>query len=67
MQDFYSGIYSDTPAHSDDIHEIILENPDLEVITEKGGKRRTPNTIKPQDYLKLKPQSSMFFMYDNVK
>ena len=64
MQDFYAAAYSETPAHSDDIHEMIIENPDLEVITESGGNRRQPNTIKAGDTLKLKSQTSMYFMFD---
>ncbi len=67
MIDFYEAAYSETPAHSDDIHEMIIENPDMEVITESGGKRRQPNSIKVGDTLKLKSQKSMFFMFDNLK
>lgn len=66
MRDFYAAAYSETPAHSDDIHEMIIENPDMEVITESGGKRRQPNTIKVEDTLKLKSQKSMFFMFPNT-
>ena len=65
MQEFYEAAYSETPAHSDDIHEMIIENPDLEVITESGGARRQPNTIKPGDLLKLKSQKNMFFMFSD--
>lgn len=65
MQEFYAAAYSETPAHSDDIHEMIMLNPDLEVITETGGYRRKPNSIKPSDTLKLKSQTSMYFMFDN--
>lgn len=63
MQEFYAAAYSETPAHSQDIHEMILENPDMEVITELGGKRRQPNMIKATDILRLKSQKSMFFMF----
>ncbi|MBQ0798513.1 MAG: three-Cys-motif partner protein TcmP [Porticoccaceae bacterium] len=63
MQDFYAAAYSETPAHSQDIHEMIIENTDMEVLTETGGKRRLPNTIKPSDTLKLKSQKSLFFMF----
>lgn len=65
MSDFYAAAYSETPAHSDDIHEMIIENPDLEVITESGGQRRQPNTIKAGDTLKLKSQKSLFFMFSD--
>lgn len=63
MQDFYAAAYSETPAHSNDIHEMIIENPDMEVITESGGKRRQPNMIKATDILRIKRQKSMFFMF----
>jgi len=61
--DFYQAAYNETPAHSDDIHEMIIANPDVEVITESGGERRKPNTIKPSDTLKLKAQKTMFSMF----
>ncbi|WP_428244001.1 three-Cys-motif partner protein TcmP [Gynuella sp.] len=64
MQDFYSAIYSETPAHSDDIHDMIIENSDLEVITDSGGTRRSANAIKSTDFIKLKPQRQMFFMHE---
>ena len=63
MQDFYASAYSQTPAHSDDIHEMIIANPDMEVITDGGGKRRQAHTIKAGDTLKLVSQKSMFFMF----
>lgn len=67
VEEFYATAYSETPAHSDDIHEMIIENPDLEVITESGGKRQKANTIKANDTLKLKNQQSMFFMFSASK
>lgn len=56
--DFYGGIYNATPAHTDDIHFAIIENPDLEVITGEGGERRKANTIRATDVLRLKKQLS---------
>ena len=38
--DFYEGIYNATPAHTDDIHPAIIDNPDIEVLTPSGGHRR---------------------------
>jgi hypothetical protein len=59
--DFYASIYNATPAHMLDINSAIIENPDLEVITEQGGgERRQPNTIKTSDILRLKQQRSFF-------
>jgi len=63
MEEFYKAAYSETPAHSDDIHAMIIENPDIEVFTESGGERRKSNMIRPGDTLKLKNQKSMFFMF----
>ncbi len=68
VEEFYKAAYNETPAHSDDIHEMIIRNPDVEAITDSGGERRKPNTIKITDILKLKSQKSMFFMFsDNRK
>jgi three-Cys-motif partner protein len=58
--EFYSSIYNMTPAHMDDVHAAIIENPDLEVITESGGERRKANTIGPGDTLRMKRQRSFF-------
>ncbi|WP_299945885.1 three-Cys-motif partner protein TcmP [uncultured Microbulbifer sp.] len=63
INDFYAETFSETPAHSDDIHEMIIENPDLEVITEAGGTRKKPNTIKVTDTLKVCSQRSWFSMF----
>lgn len=63
MMDFYESAYSATPAHTNDIHEMIILNPDIEVITDVGGQRRRPGTIHQSDTLKLKNQRSLFFMF----
>jgi three-Cys-motif partner protein len=57
---FYSSIYNMTPAHMDDIHAAIIENPDLEVVTEIGGERRKPNTIQVNDTIRMKRQRTLF-------
>jgi three-Cys-motif partner protein len=44
VNQFYSAIYNTTPAHMDDIHAAMIENPDLEIVTEAGGERRKPCT-----------------------
>lgn len=61
--DFYEGIYNATPAHTDDVHQAIIENPDVEVITPAGGERRSANMIGVGDVLKLKRQKSFFPMF----
>lgn len=61
--DFYENIYNITPAHTDDVHTAIIDNPDIEVITPAGGERRKANTIGVNDVLKLKIQKSFFPMF----
>ena len=60
VTDFYATIYNATPAHAADIHRAIMENPDLEVRTERGGLRRSAGSIATTDVLHLKRQSSFF-------
>lgn len=61
VNEFYSGIYNMTPAHSDDVRSAIIENQDLEVITPTGGERRKAHTIKLDDVVRLKTQPSFHF------
>ena len=61
--EFYESIYNVTPAHADDVHAAIIENPDLEVITPTGGERRKFNTISINDVIKLRTQRSFFPMF----
>ncbi len=63
MADFYENIYNITPAHAEDVHAAIIENPDIEVFTPAGGTRRKANTIAVNDVLKLKAQKSFFSMF----
>ncbi len=44
----------------DDIHAAMIENPDLEIVTETGGERQKPTTIRPSDTLRMKRQRTMF-------
>lgn len=60
---FYGNIYNMTPAHMDDIHAAMIENPDLEVITEQGGERRKSSSIVASDTLRMKQQRSFFPMF----
>ncbi|WFU25601.1 three-Cys-motif partner protein TcmP [Bradyrhizobium sp. CB1717] len=64
--DFYESIYNVTPAHAEDVHAAIIENPDLEVITPAGGERRKANTIGVNDVIKVKTQRSFFPMFLNA-
>lgn len=63
VEQFYSTIYKLTPAHTDEIHAAIIENPDLEVTTESGGVRRRVNTIRAGDTLRMKQQRTFFPMF----
>jgi three-Cys-motif partner protein len=63
--DFYASIYNATPAHMLDINSAIIDNSDLEVITEDGGERRKANTIRISDTLRMKHQRSFFPMFFN--
>ena len=63
VMEFYESIYNVTPAHADDVHAAIIENPDLEVITSTGGERRKANTIGVSDVIKLKSQRSFFPLF----
>jgi len=60
---FYGSIYNMTPAHMDDVHSAMIENPDLEVVTEKGGVRRKGGTIEGTDTLRMKRQRTFFPMF----
>lgn len=63
MAQFYENIYNMTPAHTEDIHAAIIDNPDISAITPAGGERRKANTISVNDVLKLKTQTSFFPMF----
>lgn len=63
IMEFYANVYSETPAHSDDIHEMMLENPDVEVLTPAGNPRRSANTITSEDTLRIKTQKSFFPLF----
>ena len=62
VEQFYENAYNETPAHSEDIHQAIIDNPELEVITGSGGARRKANTIKVGDTIRLISQKSFYFM-----
>ena len=63
---FIRAYYNATPAHADDVHAAIIENPDLQVITPAGGERRKANTIGASDVIKLRRQRSFFPMFQNA-
>ena len=63
IEDFHLTIYNETAAHSDDIHSVLIENDDLEVLTPAGNPRRKPTAIKNDDVLRLKTQRTFFPMF----
>ena len=66
VDEFYESIYNITPAHADDIHSAIMDNPDLEVLTVNGGQRRKASTIDVSDTIRLKKQTTFFPMFDRA-
>ena len=66
VNNFYENIYNITPAHTDDVHTAIIDNPDIEVVTPAGGERRKASTISVNDVLKLRNQKSFFPMFLNT-
>lgn len=65
VSEFYATAYSETPAHSDDIHQCMIDSPEIEIITPDGGKRRSANGIRPDDTMKLTLQRSFLFGFDD--
>jgi three-Cys-motif partner protein len=63
IEQFYGTIYKLTPAHAEEIHAAIIESPDLDVTTEGGGERRSPNAIRVGDTLRMKRQRTFFPLF----
>lgn len=63
VSEFYEDIYNATPAHKDDIHSALIENPDLEIVTPIGGIRQKATAISIEDTIKLKSQKSFFPLF----
>ena len=66
MAKFWSEIYNQTPAHSDDINYAIFERADVEVLTPNGNPRRKWHTIDAKDFLRRKKQRLFYFMFDQI-
>ncbi len=67
VNEFYEGIYNETPAHMDEIHGALLDSPDTMILTPDGGERRKASTIKVGDHIKLRQQRSFFPMFIDAK
>ena len=62
ISEFIRNVSNETPSHSQDLAQAMIDNPDLTVRTENGGERRSANGIRPSDTLILKPQRSFLLM-----
>jgi len=62
LDEFMRSVGNETPAHSMDIHQAMIDNPDIRVETLNGGERRSANGIRRTDTLIMKQQRSLFFM-----
>lgn len=62
IREAFEKIYSETPAHSNDIRAAMLQSSDLEVLTSRGYPRRTALAIRTDDVLKLRPQKSFHWL-----
>lgn len=61
LEEFYALAYSETPAHSDDIHEMMMENNDIIILTPNNFPRQKATSIRAGDTIKLKYQKSFLF------
>ena len=66
MDEFYQLAFKETPAHSDDIHEAMILNPDIEVLTPNGGQRRKATAITAQDTIQLSSTRTFSFMNESI-
>ncbi len=64
--DFRNAIYNDTPAHSDDINSVLIENPDIALLTHNKHPRRSENSIMNTDFIMPNKQKS-FHIYLETK
>ncbi len=64
---FYRRIYNLTPAHADDIHRALIDNPDVSVATPNGGQRRSRDAIRPDDIVSLRRQTSFFSFWRSIR
>lgn len=68
MLDFFNDIYNQTPASSNTIKQSLIDIPDIEIIKEDGGIRRSAKSINTKsDFIKLKDQKSFFIFFENNK
>ena len=57
---FIMDAFKATPARSVDIKTALINSPDINIITENGGSRRTHKGIHSTDTIKMKPMAKYF-------
>jgi three-Cys-motif partner protein len=67
MGEFLEQVYSQTPAHGDDIRASIIKHPDIEVVTPRSGIRQKAGQIQLDDLIRLKAQHSFWSMFGKDK
>jgi len=69
VDEFNLKVYNDTAASSHTIQKVLIDNPDIEVLTPKGSLRRSHSAIRSGDTIRLKRQTSFltFFDYESKK
>lgn len=58
VSDLIRNVSNETPSHSLDLAQAMIDSPDLTVRTESGGERRSAKAIRSTDTIVLKPQRS---------
>lgn len=62
VSEFIRSVSNETPSHSQDVAQAMIDNPDLTIRTDNGGERRSASGIRPTDTLILKAQRSFILM-----
>jgi three-Cys-motif partner protein len=62
VADFIRSVSNETPAHSADLAQSMIDNPDLTIVTENGGERRSAKGIRSSDTIVLNAQRSFILM-----
>lgn len=55
-----ASVYNETAAHSDEFKKGLIENQDIEVLTQTGSKRRSATAIKDTDVVRVTAQRHLF-------
>lgn len=56
--EFIRAVSNETPSHSMDMAQAMIDSPELTIQTDNGGERRSPKGIRSTDTLILNPQKS---------